>query len=501
MLFNSPAFIFVFLPVVFAGFYIIAQQRWRWATAWLACASIWFYAWWNVAFLPILIGSILVNYAVSVAILRSVDSHERRADWILAGGILANISLLFTFKYLVASLALVTWVVPSWKTDLSFTLPLGISFFTFTQIGFLVDCRQGMATERNFVRYVLFVTFFPHLIAGPILHHREMMPQFSDERNYRFDVRNVSVGLTLFVMGFFKKVIVADTIATFANVGFSDPGSLSAFGAWEAVLAYSLQLYFDFSGYSDMAIGLARMFGVRFPLNFNSPYKSASIIEFWQRWHMTLSRYLTLYIYNPLTLWVTRRRAALGKKDRRGASTMSGFVSLVAFPLLTTMVLAGVWHGAGFQFLIFGALHGLYLTVNHAWRVFGPKRLNEELKPIYVLVTYIAIAVSWVFFRSNSTSAATLMLTSMMGANGLGLTNNWADLMIVVLLAVAWTMPNSQQILAAFEPALGKIQQSEFGLLRWRPDWIWAVGMGTVFGIGLAVMFGGGESQFLYFRF
>jgi alginate O-acetyltransferase complex protein AlgI len=241
-------------------------------------------------------------------------------------------------------------------------LPLGISFFSFTQIGFLVDCRQGQAREPSLLNYALFVSFFPHLIAGPILHHREIMPQFADPATWRLRGENIAVGSAIFLIGLLKKTLLADPLAPIASAGYADPAALTLFPAWHAALAYSLQLYFDFSGYSDMAIGLARLFNLRFPLNFNSPYQAQSIIDYWQRWHMTLTRWLMMYLYNPLALHMTRNRVRRGLPvDRNARTSLRGFVSMVALPTMVTIGLAGLWHGSAFTFVVFGLLHGVYL--------------------------------------------------------------------------------------------------------------------------------------------
>src|SRR5690606_1520581 len=243
-------------------------------SAWLCVVSLIFYGWWDPGFVVLLLVSITFNYGVSLGIL-ATESRPRAQLWILAGGIVANLSLLFYYKYLVALLGFLSDYGLIAHSVSEMILPLGISFFTFTQLGFLLDCRAGLVRERGFVSYVLFVTFFPHLIAGPILHHKEMMPQFSNSENYRFKAENLSVGVTLFAIGLAKKVLLADSVAPWAEEGFNQPAEQQFFGAWGTALAYALQLYFDFSGYSDMAMGLAKMFWISFPLNFNSPFKAS----------------------------------------------------------------------------------------------------------------------------------------------------------------------------------------------------------------------------------
>ncbi len=425
MLFNSFPFIFGFLPAAVVGFYVAASLGRTPARAWLGLASLAFYTWWYPPFAIVLVCSVCFNYAAGTAILALRDrSWQRR---VLAASVACDLMALGYYKYAFwlttlvwhAGLTARPWMGPV-------LLPLGISFFTFTQIGFLIDCQGGAVRDKSFVNYWLFATFFPHLIAGPILHHREIMPQFERDDTYRLDWDNLAQGLALFVIGLCKKVLLADGIAAYARPGFADPAALSAFPAWGAALAYSLQLYFDFSGYSDMAIGIAKMCNVQFPMNFNSPYRAVNIIDFWQRWHMTLTRYLTLYLYNPLALWVTRRRVARGQPvSRQAVARLPVFAMMVAVPMFYTMALAGIWHGAGVQFLIFGLLHGAYLTMNHAWRVFRRKPRGRAAAPplpraIFAgwLLTYLAVLVGQVFFRAASPGDAATMLGAMIGLHG-----------------------------------------------------------------------------------
>jgi D-alanyl-lipoteichoic acid acyltransferase DltB (MBOAT superfamily) len=538
MLFNSPVFIFVFLPITLLGFYLLALIERRLAAAWLGIASLVFYQWWNPRFLILLLVSIVFNYVCSQFILSS-ENAPRRQSALLIGGIAANLAALFYFKYLFHLLNFVSTL--GWHgigDDWSIVLPLGISFFTFTQIGYLVDCKQGLAEDHDPISYVLFVTFFPHLIAGPILHHKEMMPQFSNPGTYVFRSENMSVGLSMFTMGLAKKVLIADGIADWSDGGFADIGHLQMFGAWGAALVYSLQLYFDFSGYSDMAIGLARMFGVRFPLNFNSPYKARCIIDFWQRWHMTLTRYLTLYLYNPLALYMTRRRLARGLSvSRKATANFRGFATLIAVPMAVTMGLAGIWHGAGLQFLVFGLLHAFYLTANHAWRVFGPKMPTSPRARSHafgvvagqVAVTYLCVLVAQIYFRADSAGAATDLIGRMLGSHGveagLPVPDRAIPLLgplgaplvhhglivagksvalrqiasIAALFLAVWTLPNSAEILALYHPALTKVEPASWGLLRWRPTAAWSFATAVVLFVSIGEI--GGASRFLYFQF
>ena len=503
MLFNSYVFVACFLPVALCGFFALSRLGGRVGSAfWLVGASFVFYGWWNPAFVPLLAISIAFNYALARMIGAAVRV-PRVQTTLLCIGIAADIGALIYFKYLAALLGFF-----SIHGLANPVLPLGISFFTFTQIGFLIDTRLESVAEKGLLNYLVFVTFFPHLIAGPLLHHREMMPQFANPATYRLSGENIAVGLAIFSIGLVKKALFADRLSGIAIGGFAHPGQLALFPAWEAALAYSLQLYFDFSGYSDMAIGIARMFNVRFPVNFNSPYKAQSVIEYWQRWHMTLTRYLTLYLYNPIALRIARRRMARGLPMGRKLS-LGGFASTVLFPTSITMTIAGAWHGSGLTFLVFGALHAVYLCVNHAWRVFRPTRW----KPVpgrfavcrRVFVTYLCVLVGAVVFRSDSLSAAWTMLTEMVGLHGfafrgptpertLTIGRDWA--MIVVLGAIALGAPNTQQIMRDYAPALSKVSG---GGLAWRPSLGWAMVLGCVGALGVLAI--GGSGEFLYFQF
>jgi alginate O-acetyltransferase complex protein AlgI len=511
MLFNSVIFIFLFLPITVAGYFFLARFGRRPALGWLISASLFFYAWWSVAFLPLLLGSILFNYGMSELIGRTQRARLQNALLTLA--IVVDLGALAYYKYLFAIVqTLNTHLGLSFHFD-EIALPIGISFFTFTQIGYLLDVKQGMTEERGFLNYIMFVTFFPHLVAGPILHNREMMPQYADEKTYRVSASNISIGLALFVMGLAKKTLLADPHSAAVASGFAHTGALSAGEAWHVVLSYSLQLYFDFSGYSDMAIGLARIFNVTFPVNFNSPFKSASIIEYWQRWHITLTNYLNLYLYNPMAMWVSRWRMDRDLDvSRKALATRGGFASMVLFPTFATMGIAGVWHGAGLQFLIFGLLHASYLSINNAWRVYrAPAKKATKgqpeaawKRPAKVLLTYLSVIVAVIFFRAPSTEAALQMLSAMFGANGLGSfggANFSRGELLVLLLSyfIIWGLPNTQQILMQYAPVLEKVTAGRPARLQWNPTAAWAAGLGVL--AACAVLATGGTSEFLYFQF
>ncbi len=477
MLFNSLHFLFVFLPLAMLGYHLLGRLGRRPVIAWLAFASLVFYAAWNKVFVLFLLGSILVNYLIALVLASAPEDSTRRRG-LLALGVGLNLLALFYFKYLYKTLLFLVSVHVGHLNPHPILLPLGISFFTFTQISYLVDLAQGQAERQDFLSYLLFVTFFPHLIAGPILHHKEMMPQFgrvqgsSDlrgngghvaglagdgRRRFALNPEDVSLGFTWFLMGLAKKVLIADKLAPTADAAFSHPGFLSAANAWVGLVVYSMQLYFDFSGYSDMALGLARIFSIRFPLNFDSPYKATSITEYWQRWHMTLTRYITLYLYNPILLSVQRRRIARGGKiSRKALATVSGFGAMVAYPTLVTMLLTGLWHGAGLQFIVFGLIHGIYLIASQAWRHFRqrthnartPARASGLLRLAMMTGVYLQVAFALIFFRSESLAAAFALLRDLVGGNGPGHPDELlAGTLAFCLFPVVWFFPNTQQML------------------------------------------------------
>ena len=403
MLFNSYTFVFLFLPIVIVGFFAIARASHTFAAGWLGLASLFFYGWWDWRYVPLLLASIVGNYLIGLRIGHAQGAARR--SWLVVG-IVADLALLMYFKYADFFVATVNAVAGSDIALLHVVLPIGISFYTFTQIAFLADTYQRKASEYRFVHYLLFVTYFPHLIAGPILHHKEMMPQFADPRIYRASARDFAIGLTIFAIGLAKKVLVADSLAPHAAAVFDRPDQPSLAVAWGGVLAYSFQLYFDFSGYSDMAIGISRVFGVKLPLNFDSPYRARNITEFWRRWHMTLSRFLRDYLYIPLG---GNQRGPI----RRYAN------------LLITMLLGGLWHGAGWNFVIWGGLHGTYLVVHHAWVAFTTRMRIPVTGRLWtlasVIVTFAVVCFAWAFFRAADLAAALQIVKGMLGMNGVAL--------------------------------------------------------------------------------
>jgi D-alanyl-lipoteichoic acid acyltransferase DltB (MBOAT superfamily) len=511
MLFNSLPFLFAFLPAVLMGFHLLGRLGKNAAIGWLAAASLVFYAYWNKDLLLLLLGSIVLNFLCGQMIARLTN----RAEWqraVLWVGIAGNLALLCYYKYwfpLLNSLGSLTHPQHYFGNVI---LPLGISFFTLTQIGYLVDLQQGQASVLNLLDHLFFVSFFPHLIAGPILHHREFMPQVTKTRIYRLAWNDVAVGSTWFVIGLFKKVVIADQIASHADLLFATPEGQPLLKVWCGVLSYAVQLYFDFSGYSDMAIGLARIFSLRFPLNFNSPYKAKSIIEFWQRWHMTLTNYLMLYIYNPLALAINRSRLAAGRPiGRKAVLSAEGFLRIIGVPTLVTMVIAGIWHGAGRQFLAFGMLHGIFICINHAWRTFAPKWsafLGSNLfgRTGSVLVTFLAVVSAQIFFRADSIEGAFAIVRGAVGANGVGPIphsgpNLFPWLALAFLFTVIWLFPNTQEILGQFSagPGLETTQFPSMRFLQWQPTWSWSLLIGAAYFVSFVLM--KTASRFLYFQF
>ena len=520
MLFSSSTFIFLFLPTTLLGYQLLSYLGRRALLAWLTLSSLFFYGYWNPIYLLLLLASILLNYLFSQAVGRERSSEAARSRWLFAA-IASNLLLLGWFKYLFPLLDFFNRHGLTHHDFGEVVLPLGISFFTFTQIAYLIDVRQAVAKRQDLLTYSVFVTFYPHLIAGPIIHPREIMPQLAEGRIGGLKANDLALGLSWFVMGMVKKVLIADRISPLANALYNHPSSFGTGGTWLGSICYAMQLYFDFSGYSDMALGLARMFSIEFPFNFNSPYKSPSIIVYWSRWHMTLSRYLAEYLYTPLLSAVNGRRMDKGQKvSRKAQATPDGFVQMVAFPLLTTMFIAGVWHGAGLQYIAFGVLHGVYLVINHAWRIFTPKghRLHAKLPaPLSVVITFLAVLAGSVFFRASGLRTALYVLGSMIGMHGAGppfADNPWVRLIssqstflrttpgaittVALCFFLVWAMPNTQEI-------LGQLPRDELRMpsllpqLAWRPTMAWSLVL-TIF-FCFAILMLDANAQFLYFQF
>ncbi len=391
MYFNSLIFLFVFLPLTFAGYYLCGRfHRLQMGVVFLSLASLTFYAYFKVEYLWIISTSIIVNYLIGIYLS---ESKRRGRKEVLIAGISFNLGLLGFYKYTDFLIQNVNTFFEANIPARGILLPLAISFFTFQQIAYLVDSYHHEIKERNFFNYVLFITFFPQLIAGPIVHHKEMMPQFADKRAKFINWNHLADGLQIFILGLTKKVLIADTLAKWVDTGFSNAIYLDWLGAWITSLAYTFQLYFDFSGYCDMAIGIALMFNIKLPINFNSPYKAVNIQDFWRRWHITLSRWLKDYLYIPLG------------GNRKGA--MRTYLNL-----FVVFFLGGVWHGAGWTFVIWGALHGL---ANVVYRFYKEKLSHIFLINKYVawLITFLFVNMAWVFFRATSVEQAQIILTKM----------------------------------------------------------------------------------------
>src|SRR5574344_1562640 len=392
MLFNSYEFIFLFLPITFfVYFYLLSKRLILGAKIFLVIASLFFYGYWNFNYVPLILLSIFVNYGVGLSLV----NHEKiklSSKSILIFGILFNVGLLGYFKYTDFLIENFNGIFGSNVPLMHIILPLGISFFTFTQIAFLVDAYRKEAKEYSLINYMLFVTYFPHLLAGPILHHKEMMPQFASKYNWVKNYRNIALGLFIFSIGFFKKVVIADTFAPWANAGFDTATTLNLIEAWATSLSYTFPLYFDFSGYCDMAIGISLMFNIKLPITFNSPYKALSIQDFWRRWHITLSRFLRDYVYIPL-----------GGNQKGSFRTYSN--------LIATFLIGGLWHGAGWTFVFWGFLHGLALVIHRAWTKLG-FRMNTILA---WFITFNFINIAWIFFRANGWADAMKVLKAMFG--------------------------------------------------------------------------------------
>jgi alginate O-acetyltransferase complex protein AlgI len=482
MLFNSCQFIFLFLPIALIGYFVLGKFGNKFgnlaAVIWLALASLVFYAMSNWQFVLLLLASIAFNYLIGFWLiserLRAVPRFT-----VLTIGVAGDLLVLGTFKY-AGFLAANLNAIFSTGLTVDILLPVGISFYTFTQIAFLVDAYRGNVAHYALPHYALFVTYFPHLIAGPILHHKDMIPQFESAAAKRPKAHLMLCGLIIFGIGLFKKTCLADGIQPLVSLAFG-PATPSFDQAWIGALAYTFQLYFDFSGYSDMAIGISLMFGIFLPLNFNSPYKASNIIDFWRRWHMTLSQFLRDYLYIPLG----------GNRHGRALRYVN---------LMITMLLGGLWHGAAWTFVAWGALHGLYLCINHAWSNYGPAiapRFAQLANMAAFILTFLSVVVAWVCFRADSLSSAAIILSKMADPTQIkfGRGEMAYTAFILVYAAIAWFAPNTQTIMGYDH----KNRTVGEALSAWprRPAFLYATAAVLAFGI-LGIQ---QHSEFIYFRF
>ena len=441
MLFNSYEFIFLFLPFTFFIYFYLNERRLiEGSKGFLVFASLFFYSWWNILYLPLILGSMLFNYVIGVSLSKETNHKMISKKQLLIFGIVLNILLLGYFKYTDFLIDNINYISNSSIPTLNLALPLAISFFTFQQIAYLVDSYRDEANEYDLLNYAVFVTFFPQLIAGPIVHHKEMMPQFMNVRNKVKNYKNITLGLFVFSIGLFKKVVIADTFALWATHGFDVAYTLNIFEAWATSLAYTFQLYFDFSGYTDMAIGAALLFNIKLPINFNSPYKALNIQDFWRRWHITLSRFLRDYVYIPL-----------------GGNRNDKFTTYNN--LLATFIIGGLWHGAGWTFIFWGFLHRTALIAYKIWQ-----ELNVTInKYLAWFITFNFLNISWVFFRAKEWEDAIKVLKGMFGILEISNLSSLVsfggvskiDLLVIVFLYIfsiyTFFIKNSNELLVDFQ--------------------------------------------------
>lgn len=521
MLFNSYIFIFAFLPLTVAVFYLIGGRgHHRAAISWLVMMSLVFYGYWNVMYLWLILFSMFFNYSMGV-VINSEDSARKRKTYLIFG-VAVNLVVIGFYKYANFFVDSINYVSGRDFHLETIILPLAISFFTFQQISYLVDTYKNETREYNFLHYALFVTFFPQLIAGPIVHHGEMLPQFARDENYKFTFRPIVVGITVFTLGLFKKVVIADNISDIGNPVFSGAMNghlIGFFEGWVGATAYTLQLYFDFSGYSDMAIGLAIMFGIRLPINFHSPYKATNIIDFWRRWHITLSRFLRDYVYIPL-----------------GGNRLGSVRRYTN--LMITMLLGGMWHGAGWTFVFWGGLHGVYLTINHIFHSFRRSVLGHDLKSSTTLgvwtgrvITFMVVVFAWVYFRAETFASANNIAKGMLGMQGASLPEKFEGkfgqsmaegltsmgltfdstlvggtiefVILFVMVIVLWFAPNVNEIMKNEEPYINTygrdIEAPKRKFFLWDTTFKWA--FIVAFCLLVSVLYLTRVQEFLYFQF
>lgn len=463
MLFNSYEFIFLYLPIVLVVYFFLgSRKKYEFATTWLVLSSIFFYGYWDCRYVALLLASICFNYIIG----RMIERKSRKRIFLIIG-LAVNILLLGYYKYTGFFMEQINATMGTDMIIPHIVLPLGISFFTFTQSAYLIDAYRGETTGYSFKTYCLFVTVFPHLIAGPIIYHKDMIPQFMNKANCHINYDNMAMGLALFSVGLFKKIVIADNISIWVNSIFNHYDQLNFLEAWAGALGYTFQLYFDFSAYSEMAIALGLMLNLRLPVNFNSPYQALSIIDFWRRWHMTLGTWVKSYLYIPMG----------GNRHGEFAKMRNLFVS---------MLIIGLWHGAGWTFIFWGGMHGLLLMINHQWR-----RTGIALpKPICWALTFFSVMLAWIFFRAENFAQALQIIHSMF------------DFQDIYIAAANWRVDkNAINVWSAI---------AGLGILIWLPNpiimlrkfkanWIWF--SITLIALLISMYQMNTYSEFLYFQF
>lgn len=495
MLFNSYIFIFLFFPICLLGFYLLQRKFASAAKIWLIGFSLWFYGYFNIRYLCIMLFSILCNYGIYLLMRRKKQFQKQ----ILFAGVILNLAVLFYFKYFDFFIVNINDLLEISLPLKHILLPLGISFFTFQQISFLADAYRGELEHCNFVDYTLFVSFFPQLIAGPIVTHDEMLPQFKEIGTKKWNAEEFARGLFIFVLGLAKKVIIADTFGIAVDFGYASIGALTITDMLLVMLFYTLQLYFDFSGYCDMAIGIGKMLGIHIPVNFNSPYKAVNIIDFWKRWHITLSRFFTKNIYIPLG----------GNRNGRARMYLN---------LLVIFFVSGLWHGAGWKFVVWGMLHGILYCFTRAYQQFkkqhkkevSVKAWNGIKKTACVLMTFLYVNIAWIFFRANSISDAVKLIERILIGgfgkpidgivNAFNLEEFWYILKILHLTDFTYSRDILMivfTIIILFVVFFGKNVQEL--AKKWKPNIATAVI--TAFLFVWCVVSLSGVSTFLYFNF
>lgn len=480
MLFNSYIYIFLFFPAVFTVYFCLNRYSTiTVAKVWLAVSSLAFYAYWQFEQVLIILFSISLNYMVSYFLERN-HGNDRSMRRILAFGVIFNMTLLGYYKYLDFIIVNLNGILGLNLPLLRIELPLGISFFTFTQIAFLVDCVKKPPTN-NALNYLNFVTFFPHLLAGPIIHHKNIMPQFDDLGNKRLNYKNICLGLVVFSIGLFKKCVIADSLSSVVSDGFDLATHLNCINAWVTSLSYTFQIYFDFSGYTDMAIGSALMLNIVFPDNFNSPYKATDLQGFWRRWHMTLSAFLRDYIYIPLG----------GNRSGKFRTYTNIFL---------TFLIGGIWHGAGWTFVFWGVMHGLGVIVHRIWsktKITLPKWLAW-------FITFNTVNVLWVFFRAKSFDDALKVVRGMVGLDGINLPRvlekNFAFLSHYGIEFGGINIEVSTACIIVFS-FIATLFLSNSIVIRGRFVFNKRTVVFTSFCITVGILFLNRQSEFLYFKF